>query len=234
MTIAASTSACLRRRKPTSMKMLGLAVLVMAGSSAWAQFGSAGAPPTMPGWSSVPRNFHGELRSGRSIPGSRSNVIFLGQPWLDTYNSSQPGTTYIVLQPPAPVAAKPQEESQPITPLMIEWRGDRFVRMGADSPPSTGPADYAATKSRQTSSVARSAEVEPVVLIFRDGHSEKVRDYSIVGGRLYTSTDYFQSGSWMRTIKLSELDLLATIDVNRQAGVRFVLPSGPNVVVTRF
>ena len=215
------------------MKLLGLAVLAMAVSPAWAQFGSAGAPPTMSGWSHGAGNFSRGLEPGRPFSAGRSNVIFLGEPWLDGYPSQSGPVTYIVLPPQASLtdAAKPAAERKPITPLLIEWHGDRFVRRGDD----TGqPDSYAGATSKKILPVAKSAEPGPVMLIYRDGKREQVRDYSIIGGRLYTSADYIQSGSWMKTIRISALNLPATIEANHAAGVAFVLPSAPNVVVTHF
>jgi len=218
------------------MRLLGLAVLAIAVSPVWAQFGTAGAPPTLPGWSSPTGSFNRNPSVGRPFPGSRSNVIYLGQPWLDSYPPQSGQATYIVLQPPAPpsTAAKPVEESKPVKPLLIEWRGDRFVRMGADSLQAGPPADYAMAKRGENPPSAKPLEVAPAVLIYRDGHREQVQDYSIISGRLYTSADYFQSGSWMKAISLSALNLPATIEANHEAGVPFVLPSASNVVVTRF
>jgi hypothetical protein len=203
------------------MKLIALVLLMSAGCSAHAQFAAAGAPPTMSGWARGAGGFH----SGRGASGGRSNVIFLGEPWLDGSNSAQPGTTYIVL-PPQTTAAKPAEEAKPINPLLIELRGGQFVRVGSDAATTVAKIESPAVPRKPVDN-------NPVVLIFRDGHRENVMDYSIIGGHLYTSANYFQSGSWMRTIDLAALNLPATVDFNRQTGVSFLLPSGPNVVVTR-
>jgi hypothetical protein len=133
----------------------------------------------------------------------------------------------------------PAEEPRPISPLMIEWRGDHFERtveplLGNGSEANQAPANHAQVKSAINSRVAKAANDEPVTLVYRDGHREQVRDYSIIGGRLYTSLDYVQSGSWMKTINLSILNLPATIEANQKAGVAFLLPTAANVVVTRF
>jgi hypothetical protein len=203
------------------MKLMGLAAaLLMASSPAWAQFGTAGAPPTMPGWGRAGGGFHSGPHSG-----GRSNAIFLGQPWLDGYNASQAGPTYIVLPPQEAVAAKPIEPAKPIIPLMIERQGDHFIRV------SDGHQDESSARVVLENPTATS-DLAPVSLIFRDGHTERIRDYSIIGGRLYTSSD---SGAWMamRTIQLSALDLSATVEANRNTTARFILPSGPNVVVVR-
>lgn len=223
------------------MKLLGLAVLAMAVSPAWAQFGSAGAPPTMSGWAHGPANSSGAMPSARQFPGVRSNLVFLGEPWLDSYPTQSGPVTYIVVQPQATVAAKPPEEAKPITPLLIEWHGDRFVRTTSIEPllgnGSAAPqlsADYVQRKTEENPRTPKAANNTPVTLIYRDGHSEQVRDYSIIAGRLYTSADYVHSGSWMKAVSLSALNLPATIEANHEAGVTFVLPTAPNVVVTHF
>src|SRR6185295_3417925 len=231
MTTAASTSACHPSRKPTEMKLLGIAGLVMAVSPAWAQFGSAGAPPTMSGWARPSANFNVPVHSARQFRGGRSNVIFLGEPWLDSYPPQAGQPTYIVLQPQAPVAAKPTEETKPIMPLLIEWNGNRFVRTTNVEPLLSSNNSSSPQPSAKSQARAGAPHSDaPVTLIYRDGHSEQVRDYSIVAGRLYASADYVQSGSWMKTINLSALDLRATIETNRASGIDFVLPTAPNVV----
>jgi hypothetical protein len=216
------------------MKLLGVAVLAMAVSPAWAQFGSAGAPPTMSGWGRPSANFNVPIHSAGQFPGGRSNVIVLGEPWLDSYPPQAGQPMYIVLQPQAPIVAKPAEESKPITPLLIEWNGDRFVRTTGVEPllGSSAPSPQLSAKREARPSAPKTDA--PVILIYQDGHREQVDDYSIVAGRLYTSADYVQSGSWMKTIKLSALNLPATIETNRASGIEFVLPTAPNVVVAHF
>jgi hypothetical protein len=72
-----------------------------------------------------------------------------------------------------------------------------------------------------------------VVLIYRDGHSEQVPEYAIVKGVIYTRGDYWRNGQWTKTIQMLALNIPATIQANQKQGVRFVLPAGPNEVVTR-
>jgi pyruvate/2-oxoglutarate dehydrogenase complex dihydrolipoamide acyltransferase (E2) component len=131
-------------------------------------------------------------------------------------------------------AAKPAEESKPITPLLIEWNGDRFVRTNGLEPLLSNGLVRSQPSAKPESSPKAPKAGAPVTLIYRDGHHEQVRDYSIVAGRLYASADYVQSGSWMKTIDLSALDLRATIETNRASGIDFVLPTAPNVVVAHF
>jgi hypothetical protein len=58
-------------------------------------------------------------------------------------------------------------------------------------------------------------------------------EYAIVGNTIYASGDYWQSGHWTKNIEVSALNIPATIQANHEAGIRFILPSAPNEVVTR-
>ena len=165
------------------MKLLGIAVAI-AVSPAWAQYGSAGAPPTMSGWARPSANFNVPVHSARQFPGGRSNLIFLGEPWLDSYPPQAGQLTYIVLQPQAPVAAKPAEETKPITPLLIEWNGNRFVRTTDVEPLLSNSSSSPQPSAKSQARAGAPHSDASVTLIYRDGHSEQVRDYSIVAGRL--------------------------------------------------
>jgi hypothetical protein len=71
------------------------------------------------------------------------------------------------------------------------------------------------------------------ILIFRDGHSEEVRDYTIADGSLYVRGDFYTDGYWNKKIDLSALNLAATMQTNATRNVKFVIPSSPNEVITR-
>ena len=165
----------------------------------------------------------------------------------------------IMMQAP-PLLGEPREEPQPpAQALIIELHGDHYVRVSdADSADgalayqeptaSTLPRDSAKTKlktagprsSASSFSAAPSSaqtpaarDLAPAVLIFRDGHSEEVRDYTIADGALYARGDYYTDGYWNKKIELSALNLSETLKSNQARGIRFVLPSAPNEVVTR-
>jgi len=171
-------------------------------------------------------------------------AFFYGDPYLladyppESWDSP-PQYPPIVLVQPAPSAEPPAETHA--DPLLIELQGDRYVRIsGASSQRQAGFGNYAeAGTPKPSASAARAAAGErvaalpPAVLIYRDGHSEQVTDYAIVAGVIYARGDYWQSGYWTKPIQLSALNLPATIQANQEQGVKFVLPSGPNEVVTR-
>jgi hypothetical protein len=135
-------------------------------------------------------------------------------------------------------------ESQPQAPsqsLLIELQGDRYVRVKTDesvaepdlvSARVTAPVANKISVVRDKSPATR-AELEPVTLLFRDGHNENVREYTIADGALYVRGDYYSDGYWIKKIELSALDLPATIKSNQLRGVNFAIPSAPNEVLTR-
>ena len=132
----------------------------------------------------------------------------------------------------------PQEKSEP---LLIELRGDRYVRFGgirnAGQREVTSPPDYAegpATKvASRASATPKIVESPPAMLIYRDGHHEEVSDYAIIGAVMYARGDYWRNGYWTKNIQLSALNIPATMKANQVNGVKFSLPAGPNEVVTR-
>lgn len=155
---------------------------------------------------------------------------FLSGWWYPGYETStvQPAPKVIVIeQPEAPPVVK--EEPKPITPLLIELRDGRYVR---------SDREYAASPGERINSAAKAprpapSEIVPALLVFRDGHRERVREYTIADGAIYARGDYWVNGYWNKKILLSELDVPATLSVNQGNGSKFELPSGPNVVVVR-
>jgi hypothetical protein len=151
--------------------------------------------------------------------------------------------------PPPPASSQP---------LLIELQGDRYVRINSGEtaggmenyqgsnrnaasmiPPKTHALGGSASpgnqfaKSRTVANQQAQVELPPAVLIFRDGHNEEVRDYTIVDGILYARGDYYTDGYWNRKVQLTALNLPETLKFNEARGVHFVLPNAPNEVVTR-
>lgn len=147
------------------------------------------------------------------------------------YSDYGPDSTAIPFTPSVIIERKVILPDRPTEPLLIEWHGDRFVRYGETQ--KTEAPDYAEGASPRIASSPVRRDLPPAVLVYRDGHREEVSDYVITRGVLYARGDYSQSGSWMRDVPLSALDVAATMKANRDSGVRFVLPAGPNEVVTR-
>jgi hypothetical protein len=165
-----------------------------------------------------------------------SGAIFLGDPFYADYPVA-PLTIppqYLVVQPTPAIDTAPEIKSEP---LMIELQGNRYVRYGGKQLAERGansPPDYVEADAGKSSWQRQAKpELPPTVLIFRDGHREQVPGYAIVGATLYANGDYWQSGHWTKNIELSALNIPATVQANHDNGVKFLLPSAPNEVITR-
>ena len=161
----------------------------------------------------------------------RNNGFFYGEwpyfpPDEESYQPEPgaPGTA--AAAPSAPPAVVGQ---QPVlTPALYEFRENRWVRVNfGDAAPAAPSA------SSQVFTPTAAKELPPAVLVYRDGRTEEISSYSIIGVTLYTKADFYSTGSWTRKIQLAELDLPATIKQNHERGLPFQLPSGPNEVVLR-
>jgi hypothetical protein len=165
-------------------------------------------------------------------------------------DSSTPGYSPAAQAPNILQALSPsgaiQDQQQPASqPLLIELQGGRYVRLNGEKPSDDGLLAYQAPTASKARGSARvdsnksvtqavtARELAPVVLVFRDGHSEEVRDYTIAGGAIYARGDYYSDGYWNKKIELSALNLPETVKSNRERGVHFALPGAPNEVITR-
>ena len=114
--------------------------------------------------------------------------------------------------------------------LLIELQGNNYVSLTNAQPPANSPAPALVPRSHKPTPAP---ELTPVTLLFRDGHREDVRDYTIADGTIYVRGDFYRDGYWNKKIQLSALDLPETLQLNQARGIRFVLPSAPNEVITR-
>jgi len=143
----------------------------------------------------------------------------------------------------AQAAPPPASAASPVEPLLLENRGGQWVRIPTGNQMAISPSgkpDGAQVSSLQpgvsvpTEAAPPLPELPPAIVVFRDGHMEEVGKYMIQGDVLFTNADYWNTGSWTRKIPLAELDLPASLKLNRERGSKFSLPSGPNEVVIRF
>lgn len=161
-----------------------------------------------------------------------------GDPFF--YSDYSPAPVYeapippVVIVQPSGADARPEPKAEP---LMIEWQGDRYVRFsGQHDSAASAPLDYSSASEmsgRDKRVQSLHDELPPAVLVYRDGHREAVTDYVIASGNLYARGDYYRDGFWTKTVQLSDLDIPLTVRANSESGMKFVLPSGPNEVVTR-
>ena len=86
-------------------------------------------------------------------------------------------------------------------------RGDR-------EPPSRSTIENPKPRNRRLGAPATAEpappELTPVVLVYRDGHREQIREYSIANGTIYARGDYWNDGYWSKKIQLTALDLPAS------------------------
>jgi len=142
------------------------------------------------------------------------------EPYDYEYSQPQPST------PPAPVV---QEKPEPLPdPVLLELHGTQWIKVT-----NFGEASQQVLNPSAQAKAQAPKEIPPAVLVYRDGHSEEVTSYSIIGAAIYTKSDYYASGNWTRTIQIADLDIPATLKQNQQRGVKFDLPSGPDEVVIR-
>ena len=225
-----------------SVVVLG-AMIISWPAQAQRRFAGASAPA-----------FHG--RPGFPMrPGPRPHFVLRGQgrffrrsafglfpyyyPYLDSESYSEPA----VVETPAPqqVFVQTTEAHAPKPailpdPLLLEAQGDHWVRVTSSGTEfvQSGVAPSSGTPSetrRVNEAISQPAALPPTVLVFRDGHQEEVKKYSIIGGVLYTGADYWKTGSWTRKVSIATLDVPATLKANQAHGVNFSLPSGPGEVI---
>jgi hypothetical protein len=186
--------------------------------------------------------------TGRFHQGHRSEgSAVLAYPYFysdSDYDSAE------VSQPPQVVvvqAAVPAPPSAPPTPresLLIEWQGDHFVRTTTSTRDSTGAQIATDYSEKSAAPLAGSAsapkrvvqprrDLPPAVLVFHDGRKEEVSEYTIMNGTIYSKADFWSTGSWTRKIQIADLNVSATLKLNEERGLKFVLPASSNEVVTR-
>jgi hypothetical protein len=179
----------------------------------------------------------------RSSPHTSLPFPFLGDFFNldDLYSTGYP----VASQPPVillqaaralyaqPGTSQPKYDHEPATttqPLMIEVQNGRYVRV---SGAATNGEPLSLASDKKPAPAPTAPALPPVVLIFRDGHTEEVRDYAIANGILYAQGNYYTDGYWNKKIELSTLNLAATLQANAARNVKFILPASPNEVITR-
>jgi hypothetical protein len=199
-----------------------------------------------PGYGSLPFPFFGDNFDPNDIystgyPVSSEPPPFLMQALQGLTNPATNSMSSLM----TPQAAHENSSNEP---LMLELQNGRYVRVdgpviNGDAEPINFPENSAAAKSHTKAAkpapnnpppeTIAAAPLPAVVLVFRDGHSEQVRDYTIAQGSLYARGDYYTDGYWNKKIDLATLNIPATLQTNATRNVNFVLPAAPNQVITR-
>jgi hypothetical protein len=191
--------------------------------------------PLVSPYSSLAFPFFGDSFDPNDIYSSGYPVASQPPPFLMEALRSLGGATAGTMGPA--MNAVSAREPSPSEPLMIELQNGRYVRVkGSAADGEAAPISLSKNSGVALSRVA-AATASPVlpaaVLIFRDGHREEVRDYSIADGALYARGDFYTDGYWNKKINLANLDVAQTQQANLDRNVKFVLPSSPNEVITR-
>ncbi|HEX3742148.1 MAG TPA: hypothetical protein VHV29_20785 [Terriglobales bacterium] len=149
---------------------------------------------------------------------------YYGTPYFysDYYEPSD--FEYQVPEPPPPIQVQVKAEPLP-DPVLLELHGSRWVKVTNFGESS----DRALAGETQ----AQAKPLPPAILVYRDGHTEELSSYSIIGGSIHTRSNYWTTGTWTRTIPVADLDIPATLQQNQKRGVNFELPSGPDEVMLR-
>lgn len=233
-------------------RLIGLPLAILAAMV----FVSSAHAQARGGFSSSPAGRTGLAVSGRH--GGRTGLARLRRShhsstgsgyvpyFYDDYDSEPeaseppPQTVEAIAQPvPAAAVSKPG--------FVLELQGDHWVRLTnyselqtieqpskpAPEPASKSASPVPAANPHRTEAAEPSSQLPPAVLVFRDGHEEEIRKYTIVGTTIYTTSDYWNSGSWTRKIQIADLDVPETLKLNQERGAKFMLPSGPNEVMMR-
>jgi hypothetical protein len=154
----------------------------------------------------------------------------------DIYSTGYPVASQppLILLQAARTLASPAEyasnEPSIPQPLVIELQNGRYVRVNR-TPANGEPLNIAPAPAIATPPPVH--DLPPALLLFRDGHSEEVRDYTIADGTLYARGNYYTDGYWTKKIALSTLNVTETLEANTKRNVKFVLPKFPNEVITR-
>ncbi|HYA89205.1 MAG TPA: hypothetical protein VEF54_00120 [archaeon] len=170
------------------------------------------------------------------VPFRRSRRFYGGAGYWPYYSADYDGEGGMIEEPP-PRTIVVQAAAPATTPpesLLLELRGDHWVRITSQGEAAAVEQPAAPlTAPRRIQDSTPAPQLPAAVLVFRDGHEEEIKKYTIVGSTIYTPADYWTTGSWTRKIPTAELDIPATLKLNRERGAKFSLPSGPNEVVFR-
>jgi len=236
-----------------SVSMLVTVFLVPLSAQMRGMRTAAPAPRTPASFRAGGRIGFGSRGLGRRgyFPGSRSfpGWAFLPLPFYPDFDYDYDydyGPEETQAPPPWVVPAQaeqPPVPAKPIEPLVLERHGDEWVRIAgyslatAQAQSMKPSAEQAPNPPSETSgqNVAGqlAPKLPPAVLVFRDGHQEEIERYTIIGQVIHVREDYWSTGSWTRKVAIADLDLPATLRVNRERGGKFNLPSAPNEVVVR-
>jgi hypothetical protein len=227
---------------------LAIVAATVFGSSAQAQrpvalrFASEARTGTAAQRNAVRTNFVRVRRVRRFNSGSAFASPFYSDYDFDPGMVDAPTPQILLQGAPSPILSS---APVPTESLVLELQGDHWVRLTNYGQSQTGPSlqpqseqaynstSTQASASRQIQPTEPPTELPPAILVFRDGHQEQIGKYVIKDAAIYTSADYWTTGSWTRKVRITALNIPATLRLNRDRGANFTLPSGPHEVMIR-
>jgi hypothetical protein len=210
-------------------------LLALICSLAMAQRGFSGAH--------VGAHFSGRFssqRGGRYWPGYATSSLFWDSLYPNSFfDSGYPvaaAPPFIVIQQPPASSAAQVLSPQPAPPLLIEWRGGRYVQISGEQTSdfdADNVAQHPAAQPPRSYAVQATRPIPPpsAILVFRDGSREQISGYTIADGVLYAQQNFYTDGSWNKKVLLTSLDLPSTVKENQARGISFQLPAAPNQVI---
>ncbi len=210
----------------TSRGVLLAIILAFLGSAAAAQSQIGGLTPAGKfGSSGMAMRSHPPF----SPAGRHFGTPFFYPGFYTPYDYVPYGVEYLPPEPPPQPAPVPEVKIEPLPdPVLLELRGNEWVKVTNFTAASDRALSGANGKQQ-----ASARPMPPAVLVFRDGHTEELSNYSIIGQAIHTKADYWTTGAWTRTIQISALDVPATLKQNQERGVKFELPSSPDEIYIR-
>ena len=153
-------------------------------------------------WPSSTADHRGD--NGRGEKRYRGPYLYAGYPWLSSFGYGLPYGNDLDDE------GGPQPAPQPADQPMIDYG----PQVAANAPPPFRPAYQAPVETAPV-------HAQPATtLIFKDGRPPtQVHNYALTGSTLYAL-----DGESRREIPLSLLNVPATVEANRDAGVDFALP----------
>jgi hypothetical protein len=135
------------------------------------------------------------------------------------------GYPYPVVVVPADEGPAADEEDQAEPPAQTIYERRPHVRPAPNPTPAEPVAEPEPVQEEQ--SVAKhhnmspvADDAVPVVLVFKDGHTQEIKNYAIVGDTLY------DLGAMVaHKIKMADVDVKTTIQKNEDRGVEFSVPA---------
>src|SRR5215467_3147450 len=105
------------------------------------------------------------------------NPFFYGFPYFYDDDYGPEPVEYVPQEPQSQPASIVQTTAEPLAaPVLLELHGTQWVKVE-----NFGEASQQNLNSNQQSGIQPTKQLAPAILVYRDGHTEEVSSYSIIG-----------------------------------------------------